>query len=56
MQRERAKPLKDGDAKPRIHSFMAMTAGLSKSNPNRAFGQKHEQGLFFGGTNWIKML
>ncbi len=49
MQSERAKPLKDGDAKPRIYSLMAMTAGLPKSNLNRAFGQKHDQGHFFWG-------
>jgi len=29
---------------------MAMTAGLPKSNLNRASGQKHGQGRFFGGN------
>ncbi len=48
MQSDRAKPSKDGDAKPRIYSLMAMTAGLPESNLNRAFGQKHGQGHFFG--------
>ena len=36
----KAKPLKDGDAKPRIYSLMAMTAGLPNSNLNRALGRK----------------
>jgi len=58
MRSERAKPLKDGDAKPRIYSLTAITAGLPKSNLKRAFGLKHGQGHFWGGegTNWIKML
>ena len=38
--------MKDGDAKPRIYSLMAMTAGLLHSNFNRAFGQKRP-GAFF---------
>ena len=48
MQSERAKPLKDGDAKPRVYSLMAMTAGLPENNSNRAFGQKHGYGHLGG--------
>ena len=49
MQDERAHPLKDGNTKPRMYSFMAMTFGLPKNNLNRALGQKYGQGHFFWG-------
>ena len=40
--------MKDGDAKPRIYSLMAMTAGLPNSNLNRAPGQKRPGAFFWG--------